>query len=64
MTHSSSHLRPGECGLEFLEGARVSGTGKIITVEVRDEACAMSKELGADYAIDATRADPRCRFAN
>lgn len=48
----------GSMGLECLQVARVSGAGKIITVDVRDEACAISKELGADYAINATREDP------
>lgn len=44
----------GSMGLECLQIARVSGAGKIITVDVRDEACAMSKELGADHAINAS----------
>jgi threonine dehydrogenase-like Zn-dependent dehydrogenase len=48
----------GSMGLECLQVARVSGAGTIITVDVRDEACAMSKQLGADYAINAMRDDP------
>src|SRR5262245_39993103 len=47
----------GSMGLECLQVARVSGAGKIITVDVRDEACAMSKELGADVAIHAGHED-------
>lgn len=48
----------GSMGLECLQVARVSGAGRIITVDVREEACAMSKELGADYAINAASDDP------
>lgn len=48
----------GSMGLECMQIARVSGAGKIITVDVRDEACAMSKELGADYSINASVDDP------
>src|SRR3954464_11506853 len=48
----------GSMGLECLQVARVSGAGKIITIDVRDEACAMSKELGADHAINASHEDP------
>ena len=44
-------------GLECLQIARVSGAGRIITVDVRDEACAMSRELGADHALNATQCD-------
>ncbi|MFN0101508.1 MAG: zinc-binding dehydrogenase [Bryobacteraceae bacterium] len=46
-------LGQGSMGLECMQIARVSGAGRIITVDVRDEACAMSKELGADHAINA-----------
>src|SRR6185312_2174270 len=35
-----------------------SGAGMLITIDVRDEACAVSKELGADHALNATRCDP------
>jgi threonine dehydrogenase-like Zn-dependent dehydrogenase len=38
--------------------SRVSGAGRIITVDVREEALGISKELGADHTIDATRSDP------
>jgi threonine dehydrogenase-like Zn-dependent dehydrogenase len=48
----------GSMGLECLQIARVSGAGKLITVDVREEACAMSKELGADCAIHAGSQDP------
>ena len=51
-------LGQGSMGMECMQIARVSGAGRIITVDVRDEACAMSLELGADYAINATQQDP------
>lgn len=51
-------LGQGSMGMECMQIARVSGAGRIITVDVRDEACAMSLELGADHAINAARQDP------
>jgi len=48
----------GSMGLECMQIARNSGAGLLITVDVREEACAMSRELGADVAIDASRTDP------
>jgi threonine dehydrogenase-like Zn-dependent dehydrogenase len=48
----------GSMGLECLQIARISGAGRIITVDVRDEACAMSRELGADFALNARECDP------
>lgn len=48
----------GSMGLECLQIARVSGAGRIITVDIRDEACAVSKELGADFVVNASREDP------
>ncbi len=48
----------GSMGLECLQIARLSGAGLLITVDVRDESCAMSKSLGADYAINARTCDP------
>ena len=54
----------GSMGLECLQIARLSGAGLIITVDVRDEACQISRELGADHALNAAtcdvgRGDPR-----
>jgi threonine dehydrogenase-like Zn-dependent dehydrogenase len=46
-------LGQGSMGLECLQIARISGAGRIITVDVRDEACQMSGELGADCALNA-----------
>ncbi len=48
----------GSMGLECMQIARNSGAGRIITVDVRDEACAMSRELGADHSINARTTDP------
>lgn len=47
----------GSMGLECMQIARASGAGCIITVDVRDEACAMSRALGADHALNATSCD-------
>ncbi|MBM3834932.1 MAG: zinc-binding dehydrogenase [Verrucomicrobia bacterium] len=48
----------GSMGLECLQVARSCGAGKLITVDVREEACRISKELGADEAINASACDP------
>ena len=48
----------GSMGLECMQIARVSGAGLIITVDVREEAIRISRQLGADHAIDATESDP------
>ena len=47
----------GSMGLECLQIARLSGAGLMITVDVRDESCQMSKELGADHALNARSCD-------
>jgi threonine dehydrogenase-like Zn-dependent dehydrogenase len=46
-------LGQGSMGIECLQVARLCGAGLLITVDVRDEACRMSKELGADHALNA-----------
>jgi threonine dehydrogenase-like Zn-dependent dehydrogenase len=48
----------GSMGLECLQIARISGAGLVMTVDVRNEACRMSAELGADHALHAGRCDP------
>ena len=48
----------GSMGLECMQAARTAGAGRILTVDVREEACAVSRELGADSAINATEEDP------
>lgn len=47
----------GSMGLECMQVARLSGAGLVITVDVRDEACCVSRELGADHALNATTCD-------
>ena len=48
----------GSMGFECMQVARNCGAGKIITVDVRDEACQRSRELGADTSINANQDDP------
>src|SRR3954470_642396 len=48
----------GSMGLECLQIAGCSGAGPIVTVDVRDEACRVSRELGAEVAINARNEDP------
>src|SRR5271154_6134223 len=48
----------GSMGLECLQIARFSGAGLIITVDVREESCRVSRELGADIALNARDIDP------
>jgi threonine dehydrogenase-like Zn-dependent dehydrogenase len=48
----------GSMGLECLQVARASGAGLVVTVDVREEACAASRELGADVALNAAEGDP------
>jgi threonine dehydrogenase-like Zn-dependent dehydrogenase len=50
-------LGQGSMGLECLQVARISGAGLVITVDVRQEACEMSRELGADFALNAKSCD-------
>src|SRR6266436_1659517 len=47
----------GSMGLECLQIAGQAGAGLIITVDVREEACQMSRELGADHALNAKKED-------
>lgn len=51
-------LGQGSMGLECLQVARLSGAGLVITVDVRDESCRISRELGADHTINAGSTDP------
>jgi threonine dehydrogenase-like Zn-dependent dehydrogenase len=50
-------LGQGSMGLECLQIARLSGAGVLITVDVRDEACQISRELGADHSLNARSCD-------
>src|SRR6185436_10089040 len=47
----------GSMGLECLQVARLSGAGLLITVDVREESCQVSRELGADHALNARSCD-------
>jgi threonine dehydrogenase-like Zn-dependent dehydrogenase len=47
----------GSMGLECLQIVRQAGAGLVITVDVREEACRTSRELGADHALDARTCD-------
>jgi threonine dehydrogenase-like Zn-dependent dehydrogenase len=48
----------GSMGFECMQVLRNCGAGKIITVDVREEACEKSRELGADHSINASVKDP------
>jgi threonine dehydrogenase-like Zn-dependent dehydrogenase len=48
----------GSMGIECMQVARVSGAARIIAVDVREEACAIARELGADHVINATEENP------
>jgi threonine dehydrogenase-like Zn-dependent dehydrogenase len=48
----------GSMGLECLQVARLCGAGRVITVDVREEACRVSADLGADHALNARDCDP------
>jgi threonine dehydrogenase-like Zn-dependent dehydrogenase len=50
-------LGQGSMGLECLQIARNRGAGRLITVDVRDEACRISQELGADVALNGAACD-------
>lgn len=47
----------GSMGLECLQIARLCGAGLVITVDVREESCRMSRQLGADHALNAADGD-------
>jgi threonine dehydrogenase-like Zn-dependent dehydrogenase len=47
----------GSMGLECLQIARISGAGLLITVDVREESCQLSKKLGADHALNGRAGD-------
>jgi threonine dehydrogenase-like Zn-dependent dehydrogenase len=48
----------GSMGLECLQIARQAGAGMVITVDVREEACQISRELSADHALNARAVNP------
>jgi threonine dehydrogenase-like Zn-dependent dehydrogenase len=48
----------GSMGLECMQVARTAGAGLVISVDVREEACEISRQLGADVALNASTSDP------
>jgi threonine dehydrogenase-like Zn-dependent dehydrogenase len=57
MADSVAIFGQGSMGLECLQIARLSGAGLVITVDVREEACRISRELGADHVLNARTED-------
>src|SRR5262245_14201422 len=57
MADSVAIFGQGSMGLECLQVARLSGAGLVITVDVREEACRVSRELGADHALNGRTVD-------
>jgi len=51
-------LGQGVMGLNCMQLAKAAGGGKLITVDVREENVAMSRQLGADEVINAKTKDP------
>ncbi len=51
-------LGQGVMGLNIMQISRICGAGKIISVDIRDEALKLSKKLGADFTINANKVDP------
>ena len=58
MGESVAIFGQGSMGLDCMQVARSCGTANLITVDVREEACSLSKELGADHALNANECDP------
>ena len=52
-------LGQGCMGSYAMQIAKCSGAGKVITTDIRDEALELSKQMGADYVIDARKDDPK-----
>jgi len=50
-------LGQGAMGLNVAQICRVSGAGKVIGVDVRDDALALSKKLGVDITVNASKVD-------
>ena len=51
-------LGQGLMGLNTMQAARVCGAGKVIAVDIRDEALEVAKKVGADITINANQIDP------
>jgi len=48
----------GPMGLDAMQVARAAGAGKVIAIAKRDPVLELSRKLGADVIINATRTDP------
>src|SRR5258706_59769 len=57
MASTVAILGQGSMGLECLQVARISGAGLVITVDVREESCQVSRDLGADHALNGRTID-------
>ncbi|MBX9624337.1 MAG: zinc-binding dehydrogenase [Gemmataceae bacterium] len=57
MASTVAILGQGSMGLECLQVARLSGEGLVITVDVREESCQVSRDLVADHALNGRDVD-------
>jgi threonine dehydrogenase-like Zn-dependent dehydrogenase len=62
MADSVAIFGQGSMGLECLQIVRLSGAGIVITVDIREEACRISRELGADYVLNGRTEDVVARI--
>jgi threonine dehydrogenase-like Zn-dependent dehydrogenase len=51
-------LGQGSMGLSSMQAAKVSGAGRLIVTDVRDESLEMARSLGVDETINAKETDP------
>jgi len=51
-------LGQGSMGLSSTQAAKISGAGRLIVTDVRDESLEMARSLGVDEAINAKGTDP------
>ncbi len=51
-------LGQGAMGLSSMQAAKITGAGRIIVTDIREEALEMARKLGADEVIDAHKTDP------
>ena len=69
---NTAQVRPGESvvvtgcggvGLNAIQGARISGAGAIIAVDVVESKLELAKGLGATHTVDAAHVDPVAEVA-
>jgi threonine dehydrogenase-like Zn-dependent dehydrogenase len=51
-------LGQGAMGLSSMQAAKITGAGRLIVTDIRDEALEMARKLGADEVIDVQKTDP------